>query len=309
MMSLNEISTAALAALSTEQRNPASSEIDTVSTREMVAIINREDARVAVAVERELDAIARAIDVMVERIRRGGRLIYVGAGTSGRLGVLDASECPPTYSTDPSLVVGLIAGGDYALRHSIEGAEDNAGQGAADLRSVNLKGNDTVVGIAASGRTPYVLGAIDYARKTGAATVGISNSYNSKLSHEVDIAITVLPGPEVVTGSTRMKAGTAQKMVLNMLSTGTMIRLGKTFGNLMVDVKPSNAKLQTRAVRIVQEATGLAEREAGDLLSRSNNEIKTAIVMALAGVDSGEARSRLNRYEGIVARAIAEGQT
>jgi N-acetylmuramic acid 6-phosphate etherase len=308
-MSLNEISTAALAALSTEQRNPASATIDAVSTREMVAIINREDAKVAAAVEIELDAIARAIDVIVERIRRGGRLIYFGAGTSGRLGVLDASECPPTYSTDPSLVVGLIAGGDYALRHSIEGAEDSETQGAADLRSINLKENDTVVGIAASGRTPYVLGAIAYARKSGAATIGVANSHNSKLSHEVDIAITILPGPEVVTGSTRMKAGTAQKMVLNMLSTGTMIKLGKTYGNLMVDVKPSNAKLQTRAVWIVQEATGLAEREAADLLARSNSEIKTAIVMALAGVDSSEARRRLDRHEGVVAKALAKDQT
>jgi N-acetylmuramic acid 6-phosphate etherase len=308
-MSLNQISTSALAALSTEQRNPASASIDTVSTREMVSIINREDAKVAAAVETQLDAISRAIDVIVERIRRGGRLIYIGAGTSGRLGVLDASECPPTYGTDPSMVVGVIAGGDYALRHSIDGAEDDPDKGALDLRGIVLTANDTVVGIAASGRTPYVLGAVAYARRIGAATVGVSNTHNSKLSHTVDIAITPLPGPEVITGSTRMKAGTAQKLVLNMLSTGTMIKLGKTFGNLMVDVKTSNAKLQTRAIHIVQEATGLAENEAADLLARSGNEIKTAIVMALAGVDTPEARRRLDRHAGVVAHALAEDRS
>ena len=304
-MSINEITSAALAALSTEQRNPASAAIDNVSTRELVAIINQEDAKVAAAVATELDAIASAIDVIVERIGHGGRLIYIGAGTSGRLGVLDASECPPTYSTDPSVVVGLIAGGDTALRNSIEGAEDDPNQGADALREINLSANDTVVGIAASGRTPFVLGAMAYARETGAATVGLSNSANSALSRAVDIAITPLPGAEVVTGSTRMKAGTAQKLVLNTISTGVMIKLGKTFGNLMVDVKTSNAKLQTRAVHIVHEATGLPESDAAVLLEQSGNEVKTAIVAASLGIEPADARTRLSASDGIVAKAIA----
>jgi N-acetylmuramic acid 6-phosphate etherase len=305
-MSLNQISTSALAALSTEQRNSASASIDNVPTRELVDIINREDAKVAAAVGAELDTIAKAIDTIVERIHRGGRLIYIGAGTSGRLGVLDASECPPTYSTDPSLVVGLIAGGDTALRNSIEGAEDDPDQGKAALREIDLKANDSVVGIAASGRTPYVLGAIAYAREIGAATIGLSNSANSTLAQAVDIAITPLPGPEVVTGSTRMKAGTAQKLVLNTISTGVMIKLGKTFGNLMVDVRTSNAKLQTRAIHIVHEATGLGEAESESLLARSENDVKTAIVAGILHIEPGEARTRLENADEIVARAIAD---
>lgn len=300
------ISTEDLAALSTEQRNPASARIDQVSTLELVAIINREDARVATAVEAELDAIARAIDLIVDRIHRGGRLIYIGAGTSGRLGVLDASECPPTFGTDPSMVMGIIAGGDMALRTSIEGAEDDPAQGEQALRELAIDSNDVIVGIAASGRTPFVLGAIAYARSVGAATIGLGNSLNSKLSNAVDIAITPLPGPEVITGSTRLKAGTSQKLVLNMLSSGVMIKLGKTFGNLMVDVKTSNAKLQTRAIHIVAEATGIGDQAAADALAASDNEVKTTIVSVLSGMSTDQARSRLARNDGIVARAIAD---
>lgn len=305
-MSENQITTATLDALSTEQRNPASAAIDAVSTMEMVRIMNDEDAKVAPAVATELPAIARAIDAVTERIQHGGRLIYIGAGTSGRLGVLDASECPPTFSTDPSLVVGLIAGGDHALRHSIEAVEDRADEGASALKAIDLTASDAVVGIAASGRTPYVLGAMAYARETGAITIGLSNSANSGLAATVDIAITPLPGPEIITGSTRMKAGTAQKLVLNMLSTGVMIKLGKTFGNLMVDVQPSNAKLQIRSLRIVQEATGLPESEAEALLAASNGEIKTAIVAALGNVDGRTARETVARHHGIVRLALNE---
>jgi N-acetylmuramic acid 6-phosphate etherase len=302
----DQITTATLNALSTEQRNPASASIDAVSTFEMVRIMNDEDAKVAPAVATELPSIASAIDAVTERIQRGGRLIYIGAGTSGRLGVLDASECPPTFSTDPALVVGLIAGGDHALRHSIESVEDSAEEGASALGAITLTANDAVVGIAASGRTPYVLGAMAFARKTGAITIGLSNSANSRLAAVVDIAITPLPGPEIVTGSTRMKAGTAQKLVLNMISTGVMIKLGKTFGNLMVDVQPSNAKLQIRSLRIVQEATGLPDDEAKALLDASNGEIKTAIVATLGNVDVKTAHDAVARHNGIVRQALNE---
>jgi len=305
-MAGDQLSTTSLGALSTEQRNPASATIDAVSTRDMVEIMNAEDAKVAGAVAIELPAIAEAIDAITDRLRNGGRLIYLGAGTSGRLGVLDASEAPPTYSTDPGLIIGLIAGGDHALRHSVEDVEDHASEGAKALRDISLTAQDAVVGIAASGRTPYVLGAIDYARETGALTIGLSNSANSQLAAVVDIAITPLPGPEIVTGSTRMKAGTAQKLVLNMLSTGVMIRMGKTFGNLMVDVRASNAKLQVRAVRIVREATGLDEAEATALLDTAGGEIKTAIVSHLAGVEPLLAREALKKHDGVVRRALDE---
>jgi N-acetylmuramic acid 6-phosphate etherase len=308
-MTGDTLSTTSLAALSTEQRNPASAMIDAVSTLEMVDIMNAEDARVAAAVALERESIAAAIDAITARIRQGGRLIYIGAGTSGRLGVLDASEAPPTYSTDPSLIVGLIAGGDDALRHSIENVEDLAAEGENALRGIDLTGNDAVVGIAASGRTPYVLGAIAYARETGALTIGLSNSANSRLAAAADIAITPLPGPEIVTGSTRMKAGTAQKLVLNMLSTGVMIKLGKTFGNLMVDVQSSNAKLQVRALRIVREATGLDDADAQALLDASHGEIKTAIVASLAGIEPDTARDALQRHDGVVRRALNELQS
>ena len=229
-----------LDALPTEARNPASTDLDRMSTEELVRLINAEDATVAAAVEREAPSIAAAIDVIAERMARGGRLVYVGAGTSGRLGVLDAAECPPTFNADPGQVVGLIAGGREALARAVEGAEDSAEAGAADLRAIGLGADDAVVGIAASGRTPYVLGALDHARSVGAATIAFACNAQAEARHHADLGILPEVGPEVLTGSTRMKAGTATKMVLNMLSTGAMVRLGKTWGNLMVDVQATN---------------------------------------------------------------------
>jgi len=295
-----------LAALTTEQQNPATTQIDTLSTVDMLTAINDEDAKIATAVHAEIPQIARAVDAIVQRIRDGGRLIYIGAGTSGRLGVLDASECPPTFNTPPELVVGLIAGGDHALRHPIEHVEDQPEAGAMALDDIQLTAKDAVVGIAASGRTPFVLGAIARAKEIGAITIGLSNTAGSRLSAAVDIPITPIAGPEVISGSTRMKAGTAQKLVLNMLSTGAMVRLGKTFGNLMVDVQPTNAKLRQRAVGIVQRATGLDEDAARQLLAESNGEVKTAIVAALADADPRIARARLAMTGGRVRRAVEE---
>lgn len=295
-----------LSRISTEQRNPNSSEIDTLPTLEMLRVINNEDALVAPAVAEELENIALAVDGIVDRIQNGGRLIYIGAGTSGRLGVLDASECPPTFNTPPSLVVGLIAGGDHALRHPVEHVEDSREAGAEALRSIDVNEKDTVVGIAASGRTPFVLGAIAYANEIGALTVGICNSKDSQLSDAVRVPIAVLSGPEVVTGSTRMKSGTAQKLVLNMLSTGAMIRLGKTYGNLMVDVQPTNEKLRVRAVRIVAEATGMNTESARAALTNADGDVKTAIVSTLTGVDTETARQRIVEANGRV-RAVVEG--
>lgn len=295
-----------LSRISTEQRNPATALIDTVPTLDMLRIINDEDARVAPAVGTQLPQIAEAVDGIVERIRRGGRLIYIGAGTSGRLGVLDASECPPTFNTPPGLVIGLIAGGDHALRHPVEHVEDSPEAGADALKAVELTEADTVVGIAASGRTPFVLGAIAYANDNGALTVGICNSADAKLSAAVKIPIAVISGPEVVTGSTRMKSGTAQKLVLNMLSTGAMIRLGKTYGNLMVDVQPTNEKLRVRAVRIVAEATGLETEAARAALNAANGDVKAAIVSTLTGMDAATSRQRIDEAGGRV-RTVVEG--
>jgi N-acetylmuramic acid 6-phosphate etherase len=293
-----------LSRVSTEQRNPLTAEIDNVDTTQMLQIINAEDARVPGAVAAQIPAIAKAVDVIVDRIRNGGRLVYIGAGTSGRLGVLDASECPPTFSTPPELVVGLIAGGDYALRHSVEQVEDQPESGADALRSINVSDKDTVVGIAASGRTPFVLGAIAYANDVGALTVGICNSDNAKLSDLVQIAIPVITGPEVITGSTRLKAGTAQKLVLNMLTTGAMIRLGKTYGNLMVDLQPVNQKLRVRAIGIVRDAAGIPEEEAAAALRRANGDVKAAIVSTLLGISPEEARDRLATAHGRIRDAV-----
>lgn len=295
-----------LSKIATELRNPQTESIDTVGTEEMLRIINAEDAGVAPAVAGQIPAIARAVDGIVERIQRGGRLIYIGAGTSGRLGVLDASECPPTFNTPPEMVVGLIAGGDYALRHAVEHVEDQPEAGARALKDAGVSEKDTVVGIAASGRTPFVLGAIEHANKIGALTVGICNSDGARLSDLVQIPIPVVTGPEVVTGSTRLKAGTAQKLVLNMLSTGTMIRLGKTFGNLMVDVQPTNQKLQVRAVNIVREATGISEDEARAALKRAG-DVKTAIVSTLLDITPDAAREQLASANGRVRDAIQGG--
>jgi N-acetylmuramic acid 6-phosphate etherase len=294
-----------LGSISTEARNPLTTDIDTMDTLEIVTVINQQDQLVASAVQHVLPRIAVAVDAIVSALQDGGRLIYTGAGTSGRLGVLDASECPPTFNTDPDMVVGVIAGGDHALRHPIEHVEDRPEAGRTDLENLSLKRNDVVVGIAASGRTPYVLGAIDYANSLGCRTVGISNSVDSILSSHSNIPIEVPVGPEVVTGSTRMKAGTAQKLVLNMLTTATMIRLGKTYGNLMVDVQPTNAKLRERAVRIVEEATGIDEQQAREALREAGDDVKVAIVALLEGVPAAEARARLAVAGGVVRAALS----
>lgn len=263
--------------LTTEKRNAASANIDKVSTLEMVKIINDEDKKVALAVEKVLPQIAKAVDIIAEKISNGGKLFYIGAGTSGRLGVLDASECPPTFGVENNLVQGIIAGGNYALTNAVEGAEDNKNLAVEDLQEKNFSAADVLVGIAASGRTPYVISAIEYAKKIGAITVGVSCVENSALAKIVDIEITPVTGAEVVTGSTRMKAGTATKMVLNMLTTGAMIRLGKVYGNLMVDVRATNEKLRDRAKRIVMAATGCDESTAIDALNKSEGHAKTAI--------------------------------
>lgn len=290
--------------IATEERNLNTEKIDTLSTIEMVRLINEEDKKVAYAVEAELEHIAAAIDIIAAQFKKGGRLIYSGCGTSGRLGVLDAAECPPTYSTDPEQVIGLLGGGNPAMFAAVEGAEDNEQMGADDLKKINFTGTDVLVGIAASGRTPYVIGAMKYAKKCGAHVFGVTCSSDSEVVKESEIAIVPLPGPEVVTGSTRMKSGTAQKMVLNMLSTGTMIKLGKVYGNLMVDVKPSNEKLIHRCERIVSEAVGISEEEARGVLEKCDYRPKIAIVMILRKVDANHAKILLERNDGRVSAAI-----
>lgn len=288
----------------TEERNPASAEIDRLPTLEMLRVINAEDARVAPAVGRELAHIAAAVDAIAQRLERGGRLIYVGAGTSGRLGVLDAAECPPTFGVPEGMVQGVIAGGDQALRHSVEGAEDAEEAGHVDLALLAVNGRDAVVGLAASGTTPYVVGALTEARLRGALTIAVTCNPGSPLEALADIAIVPVVGPEVIAGSTRLKAGTAQKLVLNMLSSGAMIRLGKTYGNLMVDVQATNAKLQRRALRIVQEVTRLPEDEAARLLAECDGQVKTAIVSALRALSPSQARERLQQAGGRVRDAL-----
>jgi N-acetylmuramic acid 6-phosphate etherase len=288
----------------TESRNPASASIDTLPTLAMLELINREDALVAGAVAAELPTIAQAVDQIAARMRAGGRLIYIGAGTSGRLGALDAAECPPTYSTPAELVIAVMAGGTRALTHSVEGAEDDPQAGAHAVLDLAIAPNDSLVGIAASGTTPYVCGALRIARERGALTVSLACNHPSAIAELAEIAIAPLVGPEVITGSTRMKAGTAQKLVLNMLSTGAMIRLGKTYGNLMVDMQASNTKLKRRATRIVAEATGLERDIAAELLEQSHGEVKTAIVAALAGINPAMARERLAAAGGIVRAAL-----
>ena len=290
--------------IATEQRNPDTMNIDALSTLDMVKLINREDHKVAEAVELVTDKIAQAVDVIADRLSKGGRLIYCGAGTSGRLGVLDAVECPPTYSTDPETVQGLIAGGYPAIFKAVEGAEDSRDLGVKDLKDINFGAGDVLVGIAASGRTPYVLGAMEYARSLGAATVSVTCCPGSALDTFADIGIAPAPGPEVVTGSTRMKSGTAQKMVLNMLSTGAMIKLGKVYGNLMVDVKPSNEKLIRRCVTIVCAATECDEQTAVAALEACEYRPKTAIVMILCGVDAGKAQTLLQKADGRIAAVL-----
>jgi N-acetylmuramic acid 6-phosphate etherase len=288
----------------TEERNPLTNNIDTLPTFDMLTLINAEDQKVALAVRDELSKIAVAVDSITARMQRGGRLIYIGAGTSGRLGVLDASECPPTFGTSPELVVGLIAGGPAALTEAVEGAEDDREGGAREIKELNVNDNDSVIGVAASGRTPYAIGGLQEAKERGALTISITCNHPSPLGELAKISITLVVGPEVVSGSTRLKAGTAQKMVLNMISTAVMIRLGKTYSNLMVDVQPTNVKLRQRARRIVAEATGLDLQRAGDILSACNGEVKTAIVAILAGVSPEIARIRLNETNGYARKAI-----
>jgi len=291
--------------LTTEARNPASEHLDGLSALEIVHLINAEDAKVAGAVAEQAGAIAQAIDIIAERLARGGRLIYSGAGTSGRLGVLDAVECPPTFNTHPTQVVGVIAGGYTALTSAVEGAEDRPELAVEDLKNVHLTDGDVVVGIATSGRTPYVIGCLEYARSIGAYTIALACNKDSQIATRCDLAITPVVGPEVVSGSTRMKAGTATKLVLNTLSTGAMIRLGKTFGNLMVDLRASNTKLADRARRIVRAVTNLSDNESERLLRDCGGEVKTAIVSHYTGFSSAEARQLLSASHGHLRKALA----
>lgn len=290
--------------IATEQRNPNTMHIDTLSTLDMIRLINQEDHRVAEAVAEVTDKIAEAVDVIAERLSKGGRLIYCGAGTSGRLGILDAVECPPTYSTDPEMVQALMAGGYPAIFKAVEGAEDSKELGVQDMKNINFASGDVLVGIAASGRTPYVLGCMEYAKELGAPTVSVTCCPGSVLDNFADIGIAPCPGPEVITGSTRMKSGTAQKMVLNMLSTGSMIKLGKVYGNLMVDVKPSNEKLIRRCVTIVVNATGCDDAAATAALEACGYRPKTAIIMVLCGVNAEEAVALLDKADGRVAKVL-----
>ena len=294
-----------LAALATEQRNPRSYEIDRMSTPEILRLINSEDKLVPVAVERELDHIAKAVDLVVAALKRGGRLIYVGAGTSGRLGILDASECPPTYGTHPDTIIGLIAGGHPAVFRSQEGAEDDAAQGVKDIDTMGITDKDVVCGIAASRRTPYVVAAVKRAGERGAKTLYVSTNPRRDFDLNVDVAICPGVGPEVIMGSTRMKSGTAQKLVLNMITTASMIRLGKVYENMMVDLRLSSVKLVERARRIVMIAAGVDYPAAEELLEQAGGHVKTAIVMANTGRTAAEARRLLEEVDGFVRDAIS----
>ncbi|MEF1206585.1 N-acetylmuramic acid 6-phosphate etherase [Photobacterium damselae] len=293
-----------LSQLVTESRNQASNAIDTLSTLDMVTVINQEDQKVALAVEKTLPEVALAVDAIADAFMVGGRLIYMGAGTSGRLGILDASECPPTYGSNPNQVVGLIAGGHKAILKAVENAEDNQELAEQDLQNLGLTENDVVVGIAASGRTPYVIGGMKYAHSIGAQVVAISCNPQSEMTKIADIAITPVVGAEVVTGSSRMKAGTAQKLVLNMLTTGAMIRTGKVFGNLMVDVEATNAKLIQRQTNIVMQATDCDVAQAEEALSACDRHCKTAILMILAGLDAEQAKKQLANHNGFIRSAL-----
>jgi N-acetylmuramic acid 6-phosphate etherase len=290
--------------LTTEQRNPASENIDRLSALEIVRLMNREDAQVAAAVEAVADAIAQAVEGIAARMRTGGRLIYIGAGTSGRLGVLDATECPPTFSTPPGLVIGLIAGGPAALTRAVEGAEDHPEFAERDLAEAHLSAADAVVGIASSGRTPYVIGGLNYARRIGALAIGLSCNHASALATECDVCIVPVVGPEVISGSTRLKAGTATKMVLNMLTTGTMVLLGKTYGNLMVDLRATNTKLTHRTRRIVSMLTGITEEQAEAVLAFCDGELKTAVVVQSRRVSPDDARAILDDCGGHLRKAM-----
>ncbi len=295
-----------LSQMITESRNLASQNIDELSTEAMLRVINDEDKKGALAVEAIVPQIAQVVDAITLAFSKGGRLIYCGAGTSGRLGILDASECPPTFGTPRSQVVGLIAGGHTAILQAVENAEDNHEQGAQDLKDIDFNAHDVLVGIAASGRTPYVLGALAYAKQQGAFSAALTCNPNSPMSQAANVALTPVVGPEVVTGSSRMKAGTAQKLVLNMLTTGAMIRSGKVYGNLMVDVEATNQKLVQRQINIVKQATDCDDATAQQALNACQGHCKTAIVMVLAGLDASEAKSLLNQNCGFIRRALRE---
>ncbi|MEC0700825.1 N-acetylmuramic acid 6-phosphate etherase [Bacillus haynesii] len=294
-----------LSSLTTERRNERSKRIHQVETIDMLKIMNDEDKTVAEAVQEVLPDVKTAVDYAVGSLKKGGRIIYIGAGTSGRLGVLDAAECPPTFSISPESVIGIMAGGEQALFKAVEGAEDHEAFGRRDLEAVNLSNNDTVIGIAASGRTPYVLGALKYAKETGAKTVALTCNENSAISRAADHSIEVVVGPEVIAGSTRMKAATAHKMILNMISTAAMINMGKVYENLMVDVKVSNNKLKERAIRIIQTVTGVPKEMAAQTLEKSNNQVKTAIIMLKINKDAAAAEKLLEKSEGDIEKALS----
>lgn len=293
--------------MTTEARNTNTMNLDQMTPLEIAAVMNQEDRNVPVAIEETLPQIAQTISVVENAFLNGGRLFYMGAGTSGRLGVLDASECPPTFDVDAGMVVGLIAGGDKALRFPIEGAEDNNEMGQQDLIAHNLSAKDVVIGIAASGRTPYVQGALKYAKSVGCRTAAISCNRNSIIGQTADIAIDVEVGPEVLTGSTRLKAGTAQKLILNMITTGAMVRIGKAYQNLMVDVVQSNEKLQARAENIVMDATGVSRDEARTVINKADGKVKVAITMILADCNVQEAKALLERTGGHIRGVIKAG--
>ena len=293
-----------LSTLITEQRNPNSMNVDSLSALEIVQLMNEEDKQVPLAIEKCLPQIAQAVECIVAAFQQGGRLVYIGAGTSGRLGVLDASECPPTFGVSPEMVKGIIAGGERALRHPIEGAEDSKTQAVVDLQTIQFSSKDVLVGIAASGRTPYVIGALGYAKSLGSVTVSIASNPNSAMANIVDIAIDTVVGPEVLTGSSRLKSGTAQKLVLNMLTTASMILMGKCYQNLMVDVQASNEKLKARAIRIVMQATDCDKALAEETLKQADQNAKLAIMMILSGLGRAQAEALLEKHQGKLQLAL-----
>ena len=293
-----------LSTLITEQRNPNSMHVDSLSALEIVQLMNDEDKQVPLAIEKCLPQIAQAVECIVAAFQQGGRLVYIGAGTSGRLGVLDASECPPTFGVSPEMVKGIIAGGERALRHPIEGAEDSKEQAVVDLQTIHFSSKDVLVGIAASGRTPYVIGALEYAKSLGSVTVSITSNPNSAMANIVDIVIDTVVGPEVLTGSSRLKSGTAQKLVLNMLTTASMILMGKCYQNLMVDVQASNEKLKARAIRIVMQATDCDKALAEETLKQADQNAKLAIMMILSGLERVQAETLLEKHQGKLQLAL-----
>ena len=293
-----------LSTLITEQRNPNSMHVDSLSALEIVQLMNEEDKQVPLAIEKCLPQIAQAVECIVDAFQQDGRLVYIGAGTSGRLGVLDASECPPTFGVSPEMVKGIIAGGERALRHPIEGAEDSKAQAVVDLQTIQFSSKDVLVGIAASGRTPYVIGALEYAKSLDSVTVSIASNPNSAMANIVDIAIDTVVGPEVLTGSSRLKSGTAQKLVLNMLTTASMILMGKCYQNLMVDVQASNEKLKARAIRIVMQATDCDKALAEETLKQADQNAKLAIMMILSGLERAQAEALLEKHHGKLQLAL-----